>query len=474
MDFTGNRKRKKKVSLGRTPTTPDGQDLANNKELPAKVRKKDPKKSGQTGQVLPDNEGTKNIPFLKTIQKKCGKLVLYIRNQAANILKRLIAREKKSATVGPTRITNTKGNESIAEEEGTGKKRKREDPAAIQDDVSGECSGPSNKQIKTTVPLTRDMFIFHSILGEGGYGKVMLATDKIRRESVALKIIKKKSLISYPECLVEQHVLKITHNSRFLTHCHAAFQTENHAYFVTELASGGDLHDYLYSTIPLRDSIVFMAAEIVCGLQFLHTNGIIHRDIKPDNILLTGDGHIKITDFGLCLCESDERFNASVFSGTPGYGAPEMIMGDFYDAGVDWFAFGVVLYNMILQDSPFDGDTSEEVENNVICHEPSYEDLTDHAAADIMFRLLCKDQSVRLGVNGKIRNHPFFSNLSWTDIETGKAPSPVIVEKNMDVSMRQRIPAPCSEELSEPIPVEEQGLFTNFPFVAPAWSTTYH
>ncbi|XP_077134699.1 protein kinase C delta type-like [Ranitomeya variabilis] len=471
MDFTG-KKRKKKLSLGRTSTTPDEQDLAKNKELPAKVWKKDPKKSGQTDQVLPENEGTKKIPFLKTIQKTSGKLVLYIRNQADNILKRLITREKKSANVGPTRTINTKGNESIAEEEGTGKKRKWEDPAAIQEDISGECSGPSNKQIKITVPLTRDKFIFRSILGEGGYGKVMLATDKIRRENVALKIIKKKSLISHPECLVEHHVLKITHNSRFLTHCHAAFQTEHHAYFVTELASGGDLHDYIYSTIPLRDSIVFMAAEIVCGLQFLHTNGIIHRDIKPDNILLTGNGHIKITDFGLCLCE--ERFNASVFGGTPGYGAPEMIMGDFYDAGVDWFAFGVVLYNMILQDSPFEGDTSEEIEINVIYHEPSYEDLTDYAAAHIISRLLCKDQSVRLGVNGKIRNHPFFSSLNWTDIESGKAPSPVITENNMDVIMGQRIPAPRSAELNEKIPVEQQKIFTNFPFVTPAWSTTYY
>ncbi|XP_077113231.1 protein kinase C delta type-like [Ranitomeya variabilis] len=474
MSFTG--KRKNKESLGRKHTTPDGQDLTNNQEPPLKVRKKDPpKKTGQDGQILTDNEGTKNISFLSSVKTKCERIVDCIRNGADNIQKNLSARERKSATVGTSRITNTKGKESVAEVEGTGKKRKyQEDPAAIHDDISGECSGPSSKKIKTTVPLTRDKFIFHTMLGEGGYGKVVLATDKIREESVALKIIKKKSLISDPECLVEHHVLKLTHNSRFLTHCYAAFYTEHHAHFVTKLASGGDLRNYINRTIPLKDSVTFIAAEIICGLQFLHSHDIIHRDLKPDNILLTGDGHVKITDFGLSLCEFDKRFSSRNYGGAPGYGAPEMIRGDFYDAGVDWFAFGVILYNMLLQDSPFEGDTIEEIECNVMCHEPSYKDIADYAAVDIMSRLLCKDPSVRLGVNGKIRKHPFFSNLNWTDIRTGKAPSPVITGKNMDVSMRQRIPAPCSEDLNEPIPAQEQRIFASFPFVSPAWSTTYH
>ncbi|XP_073435954.1 protein kinase C delta type-like [Dendrobates tinctorius] len=356
-----------------------------------------------------------------------------------------------------------------------GKKRKhQEDPAAIQDHNSDECGGPSSKKMKTTVPLTRDKFIFHTILGEGSYGKVMLATDKVRKESVALKIVK-KSLISDPECLVEHHVLKLAHNSRFLTHCYAAFQTEHHAYFVTELACGGDLRDYINnSTIPLKDPVTFIAAEIVCGLLFLHSHNIIHRDLKPDNILLTADGYIKIADFGLALCEFDKRFSTRNYGGAPGYGAPEMIKGDFHDAGLDWFAFGVILYNMILQDSPFEGDTIEETKSNVMHHEPSYKNLADYTAVDIMSRLLCKDPSVWLGVNGKIKKLPFFSNVNLADIRTGKAPSPVITGYNMDVSMRQRIPAPSSGDLNEPIPAEEQKIFTSLSFVCPAWSTTYH
>ncbi|CAJ0964296.1 unnamed protein product [Ranitomeya imitator] len=295
--------------------------------------------------------------------------------------------------------------------------------------------GHSQHQMDKTLQITRDNFIFHRIPGKGSSGKVILATDKIHKESVALKIIKKESLISYPESLVEHHVLKLTHNSRFLTHCHEAFHTEHHAYFVAELASGGDLHEYICT------------AEVVCGLQFLHTTGIIYQDLKPNNILRTGDGHTKMTDFGLSLYEFVERFDARNFRGTTGYGAPEMIMGQYYDAGVDCFVFGILFYNMILQDSPLPGYITGEIESNVLYCEPSYEDLTDQDAVDIMSRLLRTDQSVRLGVNGNIRNHPFFANLNWTDMKTGKAKSPVIIGKNMDVSMRQWIPAPCSEDL---------------------------
>ncbi|XP_075684568.1 protein kinase C delta type-like [Rhinoderma darwinii] len=458
--------------------TLDGADKANKKEeLSSKMRKMDSKKSGEQvdTQNLAENKVTANISFLDAVQNKWGRFMGYIKNQTNSILKRMNVRKRQRDNVNQSGINKVKGSAEVGKEEETGKKRKQqEDLAPSKYDISDECSGPSRKQRRNTVPLTLDKFIFHSVLGKGSFGKVILATDSISNESVAIKILKKRSLIVSNRFLVENHVLRLAHRSSFLIHGYAAFHTQNYAYYVTELACGGNLLQYLHVNQPDMDEIRFITAEIICGLRFMHSNGIIHRDLKLNNILLTGDGHIKIADFGLSLYKVYGRVKATGCPGTPGYVAPEIIMRQLYDAGVDYFALGVILYRMIFHCRPFPGVTIAEILKKVIDHEPSYEKVTDNTAVDITSRLLSKDQSVRLGVNGNLKNHPFFSNLNWTEIETGKAPSPVVVRKNMDVCMSRWVPAPNSEDLKEPIPAERQEIFNDFAFVCPAWRESYH
>ncbi|XP_071982525.1 protein kinase C delta type-like [Engystomops pustulosus] len=471
----GNRKRKKKWDStinkkkgGKKMVLGEGDTTTEKKNPPPEIRM-DAKKSDKTH---PSRIKVKeDITFLGTVQKRWDRLVGYVTKQADNIINKIHIRKRHRHTVSDSKIIV--GTKEEGDEENV-RKRKQEEPAPSRDDVSDDCSGPSNKHRKTTVPLTLDKFILLSVLGEGSYGKVLLATDVIRNENVALKMVKKRCIIEFPESLVEQQILRITHKNNFLIHGYGAFHTENYAYFVTELAHGGDLCHYVWKNHLHMDTIRFITAEIICGLKFLHANGIVHRDMKLDNVLLTGDGHAKITDFGLALCGVYERVNARDYPGTPGYGAPEMILGHSYNAGVDWFALGVILYNMIFRCKAFPGENCEDIERKVLHSEPSYGNLTDHVTLDILARLLFKDQSIRLGVNGDIKNHPFFSSMNWTDIETGKAASPVVIRKPIDVFMSQHLLPPCSEDVKKPIPSKQQGIFADFQFVCPAWSTTYH
>ncbi|XP_063800262.1 protein kinase C delta type-like [Pseudophryne corroboree] len=323
----------------------------------------------------------------------------------------------------------------------------------------------TSQQNTDTAPLTVDKLIFHSILGEGGYGKVLLATDALRRERVAIKILKKTALIENEGSLVEFRVLQLTHQSNFLTHGYAAFQTHRYLYCVMELASGGDLFKFFFETSEMDlPTITFIAAELVCGLQFMHSKGIIHRDIKMENVLLTADGHLKITDFGLALMNVYGVTDNAGCCGTPGYTAPEIITCQPYSAAVDWFAFGVILYMLATGSEPFPGESVSDIAAMIIAEEPSYEGLTDGVTKDFLSNLLRKDQFLRLGVNGNVREHPFFSSINWEEVESGKTASPLTVLKNaMDLD-KQNIPVPHSDIFRQPIPAMDQGLFDNIQF----------
>ncbi|XP_063797793.1 protein kinase C delta type-like [Pseudophryne corroboree] len=343
---------------------------------------------------------------------------------------------------------------------------------------------PTSHNSKATAPLTVETFTFHSLLGKGGFGKVMLATDAIRNERVAVKILKKRALlqalkkgplIKHEDILVESRVLQLANESSFLIHGNAAFHTENYLYCVMELADGGDLFHFYDENFLEPTTITFIAAELVCGLQFMHSRGIIHRDLKLGNVLLTTDGHVKITDFGLSLLNTRGKTNATVLGGTPAYMAPEILTQKSYSAAVDWFAFGVMIHLLALREYPFPGENHAEIMKNILTQEPPNLWLTDDVTGDFISKLLCKNQSRRLGVKGNVRKHSFFSSINWKMIETGKATSPVKPDKtSMYTGKKHQIPVPDSEAFKEPIALTDQSIFDNIQFVCPKWGETYH
>ncbi|XP_021265198.1 protein kinase C delta type isoform X1 [Numida meleagris] len=273
-----------------------------------------------------------------------------------------------------------------------------------------------------------DSFVFHKVLGKGSFGKVLLAELKGKNEFFAIKALKKDVVLidDDVECtMVEKRVLALAWENPFLTHLYCTFQTKDHLFFVMEFLNGGDLMFHIQDKgrFDLYRA-TFYGAEILCGLQFLHSKGIIYRDLKLDNVMLDKEGHIKIADFGMCKENVVGENKASTFCGTPDYIAPEILQGLKYTFSVDWWSFGVLLYEMLIGQSPFHGDDEDELFESIRVDTPHYPRWITKESKDILEKLFERDPTRRLGVTGNIRDHPFFKTINWTTLEKREVEPP--------------------------------------------------
>uniref|UniRef100_A0A8C5DC79 Protein kinase C n=1 Tax=Gouania willdenowi TaxID=441366 RepID=A0A8C5DC79_GOUWI len=279
--------------------------------------------------------------------------------------------------------------------------------------------------------LTRinvDNFVFHKVLGKGSFGKVLLAELKGRGEYFAVKALKKDVVLMDDdvECtMIEKRVLALAWENPFLTHLYSTFQTKEHLFFVMEYLNGGDLMFHIQEKGRFElYRASFYSAEIICGLQFLHSKGIIYRDLKLDNVMLDQEGHIKIADFGMCKENVFGENRATTFCGTPDYIAPEILLGQKYSFSVDWWSFGVLLYEMLIGQSPFHGDDEDELFESIRMDTPHYPRWINKEAKDLLEQLFERDPTRRLGVVGDIRSHSFFKPFNWQALEQRKIEPP--------------------------------------------------
>ncbi|KAK7398483.1 Serine/threonine kinase [Neonectria punicea] len=270
-----------------------------------------------------------------------------------------------------------------------------------------------------------DHFNFLAVLGKGNFGKVMLAETKRSRKLYAIKVLKKEFIIENDEVesiRSEKRVFLVANRERhpFLTNLHACFQTETRVYFVMEYISGGDLMLHIQRGQFGTKRAQFYAAEVCLALKYFHENGVVYRDLKLDNIMLTLDGHLKVADYGLCKEDMWYASTTSTFCGTPEFMAPEILLDKKYGRAVDWWAFGVLIYQMLLQQSPFRGEDEDEIYDAILADEPLYPIHMPRDSVSILQKLLTREPDQRLGSGPtdaqEVMSQPFFRNISWDDI----------------------------------------------------------
>jgi len=227
-------------------------------------------------------------------------------------------------------------------------------------------------------------------------------------------------------------------NCPFLVHMHYAFQTSDKLFFVMDYVNGGELFFHLQKEGKFsEDRVRFYVAEIVIGLEYLHSMGIIYRDLKPENLLLSAAGHIIMTDFGISkegLSCTDDR--TSTFCGTPEYLAPEVLKQEQYSKAVDWWSLGTLMYEMLSGLPPFYTEDVQNMYFNIINTKLSMPKGTSDATQSLLSGFLEKDPNDRLSDPLKIKSHPFFAGIDWEKLYNKAIAPPYIppVKDKMDDS----------------------------------------
>jgi atypical protein kinase C iota type len=329
------------------------------------------------------------------------------------------------------------------------------------------------------------------VIGRGSYAKVLMVELRKTKRVYAMKVIK-KALVTDDEDIdwvqTEKHVFETASNHPFLVGLHSCFQTPSRLFFVIEFVRGGDLMFHMQRQRRLPEEHArFYAAEISVALNFLHVKGIIYRDLKLDNVLLDHEGHIKLTDYGMCKEGIRPGDTTSTFCGTPNYIAPEILRGEEYSFSVDWWASGVLLYEMLAGRSPFDifGTTenpdlnSEDYLFQVILEKTiRIPRSLSVKAASVLKGFLNKNPGDRLGCHPEtgfhdILTHPFFKSIDWDLLEKKQISPPFKPRLESDRDLDHFDPQFTSEPVqltpddSRVIDKIDQSEFEGFEYVNP-------
>ncbi|XP_045144493.1 serine/threonine-protein kinase N3 [Echinops telfairi] len=321
-----------------------------------------------------------------------------------------------------------------------------------------------------------------AVLGRGHFGKVLLVQFRATGKYYAIKALKKQEVLSRDEIeslYCEKRILEAVGRSGhpFLLSLLACFQTAGHTCFVTEFAPGGDLMVQIHEDVFPEPHARFYLACVVLGLQFLHEKKIIYRDLKLDNLLLDAQGFLKIADFGLCKEGIGFGDRTSTFCGTPEFLAPEVLTQEAYTRAVDWWGLGVLLYEMLVGECPFPGDTEEEVFDCIVNKDAPYPRFLSVQALELIQKLLQKCPERRLGAGqqdaAEIQTQPFFRAIHWQALLARTVQPPFVPALCGPADLRYfegeftgLPPTLTPPDPRSPLTARQQAAFRDFDFVS--------
>lgn len=322
------------------------------------------------------------------------------------------------------------------------------------------------------------------LLGKGGYGKVFLVRKTAAKDCgkiFAMKVLKKATIVRNAKdtahTKAERNILEGVKHP-FIVDLIYAFQTGEKLYLILEYLCGGELFMQLEREgIFMEDTACFYLAELVLAIEHLHSFGIIYRDLKPENILLDAQGHVKLTDFGLCKESIHEGSITHTFCGTIEYMAPEVLMRSGHGKAVDWWSLGALMFDMLTGAPPFTADNRKKTIDKILKARLVLPPYLTNEARGLLKKLLKKSINERLGSGPDdakpIKSHGFFRHINWTDVINRRLEPPYkpTLADETDVSQfdskftkQTPIDSPTESALSE----SANNVFYGFTYIAPS------
>lgn len=267
--------------------------------------------------------------------------------------------------------------------------------------------------------LCRDLFIMGPTLGTGTFGRVRIVTYEHKGQKLyfALKMLKKSEIIRLKQVehiKQEKGILtRISHP--FIVNLFAAFQDHKDLYMLMEYVIGGELFSQLRKVGRFsNETSLFYTCEIVLALAYLHSKNFVYRDLKPENLLIDRNGHIKITDFGFAKQVEDRTWT---LCGTPEYLAPEIIQSKGHGKAVDWWAIGILIFEMLAGYPPFYDENPFGIYQKILAGKIEFPRHFDQNARDLVRKLLTADRTKRFGClragAEDIKRHKWFKGKDW-------------------------------------------------------------
>ncbi|XP_077214183.1 putative serine/threonine protein kinase IRE [Tasmannia lanceolata] len=326
----------------------------------------------------------------------------------------------------------------------------------------------SIENVEILKPTSRDRtsiedFEIIKPISRGAFGRVFLARKRITGDLFAIKVLKKADMIrkkAVESILAERNIL-ISVRNPFVVRFFYSFTCRENLYLVMEYLNGGDLYSLLRNLGCLDEEMARVyIAEVVLALEYLHSLNVVHHDLKPDNLLIAHDGHIKLTDFGLSkvglinctddlsgpavsgttlIVDDDELRQSSTPQmqkreerqkhsavGTPDYLAPEILLGMGHGTTADWWSVGIILFELLVGIPPFNAGHPQQIFDNIMNRDipwPQVPEVMSHEAYDLISKLLIENPVQRLGATGagEVKRHAFFKNINWDTLARQKA-----------------------------------------------------